>query len=73
MNAMRRFKDLEVVVEKVISSTNGAEIRTPCYHCGRPNHDAKDCRFREAECHNCGKLGHIALDCKSNSEEISEK
>ena len=34
---------------------------------GRPNHDAKDCRFQEAECHNCDKLGHIAPVCESKS------
>ena len=56
-----------MVVQKLVSSTKGAETQTPCYHCGRPNHDAKDCRFWEAECHNCGKLDHIAPVRKSKS------
>ena len=70
----KSFKNQEVVVQKVVSSTKGAETWISCYRCGRPNHNAKDCRFREAECrfreaecHNCGKLGHIVPDCKSKS------
>ena len=39
--------------------------RRSCYRCGRNNHDAKDCKFREATCHNCGKVGHIAPACRS--------
>ena len=27
-----------------------------CHHCGRSNHNEKECRLREAKCHNCGKL-----------------
>ena len=38
-------KNQDMVVQKVTSSTKGAETRIPCYHCDRPNHDAKDCRF----------------------------
>ena len=39
--------------------------RTPCYRCGRSNHDQKDCRFRDATCHHCKKKGHIAPACRS--------
>ena len=31
-----------------------------CYRCGRSNHNAANCKFKEAQCHNCGKTGHIA-------------
>ena len=36
----KSFKKPEVVIQKVISSTKGAETRAPCYGCGRPNKTA---------------------------------
>ena len=38
-----------------------------CYHCGRSNHNAANCKFKEAQCHNCGKTGHIAPACRSKA------
>ena len=35
-----------------------------CYRCGRTNHRASDCKFKEAVCHNCGKRGHLKRRCK---------
>ena len=35
-----------------------------CYRCGRTNHKANDCKFKEAACHNCGKRGHLKRRCK---------
>ena len=40
----KSFKNLEVVVQKLVSPLKEL-IRSPCYWCGRPNHDAKECRF----------------------------
>ena len=37
-----------------------------CYRCGKTNHNASQCRFKEAECHNCGKRGHIKAVCRSS-------
>ena len=45
----KSFKNPEVIVQNVVSCTKGAETRTQCYWCGRPKHEAKNCRFREAE------------------------
>ena len=36
-----------------------------CYRCGRSNHRAADCKFKNAECHACRKTGHIATVCRS--------
>ena len=47
------------------NQTTTEHSRTPCYRCGRSNHDQKDCRFRDATCHNCNKKGHIAPVCLS--------
>ena len=42
------------------SVQKGAGSSTPCYRCGRSNHNPKDCRFRHADCHFCKKKRHIA-------------
>ena len=41
---------------------------SPCYRCGRTNHRASECYFKEAICHNCGKKGHVARACRSRSK-----
>ena len=40
-----------------------------CIHCGRRNHTAAMCKFRDVECHACGKKGHIAPICKSKGKK----
>ena len=44
----------------------GQHQQKSCYRCGRTNHDASNCRFREATCHKCKKKGHNAPVCKSS-------
>ena len=44
---------------------------TPCYRCGRFNHNPKDCRFRNAACHFCKKKGHIASVCRAKQSPKS--
>lgn len=35
-----------------------------CWRCGKSNHTADICRFKEATCHSCGLIGHIKPVCK---------
>ena len=51
---------------KSIQSKRRLQPNQPCYRCGKSNHSAADCRFKDAECHSCGKQGHIAPACRSN-------
>ena len=51
---------------KSIQSKRRPQPNQPCYRCGKSNHSAADCRFKDAECHSCGKQGHIAPACRSN-------
>ena len=37
----------------------------PCYCCGKSNHIATQCKFKEATCHKCQKKDHIASVCQS--------
>ena len=56
----------KLVVRKPVSSA-------PCYRCGRTNHAAKDCRFKDAECHQCKKKGHIAAACRARPPPTSDR
>ncbi len=38
--------------------------RQSCYRCGKTNHAANDCKFKDATCHTCGKKGHIVPVCQ---------
>ena len=58
----KAMKGTEAAVQKL---TVSSKHRSPCYRCGKSNHDAKDCRFRDANCKWCGKKGHIASACRS--------
>ena len=43
----------------------------PCGRCGRGNHAAGECKFRNATCHKCGKVGHIAPVCRSKPQSTN--
>ena len=58
----KALKGTEVAVQKFFTPEKSIP---PCHHCGRTNHEAKACRFREAQCHNCGRKGHIAPICRA--------
>ncbi len=42
----------------------------PCFRCGRSNHKADECKFKEASCFNCGKRGHLKSVCRSPRKEL---
>ncbi|XP_024081037.1 uncharacterized protein K02A2.6-like [Cimex lectularius] len=43
---------------------NKNKTTSKCFHCGWKNHQAKDCKFKNATCHSCSKVGHLASMCK---------
>ena len=46
-------------------SSGATGTSKPCYHCGKSNHKATACYYKEAVCNNCKKKGHIAKICRS--------
>lgn len=59
----KSLKNPEGTVQKL--NVRHTAPSAPCYRCGRTNHAAKDCRFRDAECNFCKKKGHIASACRA--------
>ena len=37
-----------------------------CFRCGKPNHKALECHFKESVCTKCKKKGHLAKVCHSS-------
>ena len=44
-----------------------------CFRCGRANHKAPQCRFKDAVCSNCKKTGHLAKVCRSKQPASKAK
>ena len=51
--------------------SQGQVKQQACSRCGKTNHAAPECRFKDAECHTCGKKGHIAPARRSKSRTRS--
>ena len=64
----KAFMDVEPSIRKFSKYSPKSKERQPCYRCGRTNHNAADCKFKDSECHACGKRGHIAPACRSKTQ-----
>ena len=49
----------------------GKSSRNSCYCCGRPNHQAAECRFRDYKCNKCGKVGHLQAVSKGKNATLT--
>ena len=49
------------------------QIRQTCKHCGRNNHLAVNCRFKNAECYACGTRGHTRNVCPKPQKMKSDR
>ena len=68
----RLFKGTEPAINRLGGRQfQGQGKQPPCSRCGKTNHAAPECRFKDAECHACGKKGHIAPACRSKSRTKS--
>ena len=69
----KAFKTPEPAIRKFSSHAPKPRERQSCYRCGRANHTAADCKFKDAECHACGKTGHIAPACRSRPQHKTQQ
>lgn len=61
----KAFKTTEPAIKKLGTKPPRSCTAQNCYRCGRSNHRADTCKFKDAKCHACGKTGHIAPACRS--------
>ena len=70
----KSLKSTETAIHQVDTKRNPSAVSpSSCFRCGRSNHVAKDCRFRDAVCHTCNKKGHIAPACRSKQQGAKHK
>lgn len=62
-----RGPQVNYLVKKAKARSTGWKGKTTCFCCGKPNHKAKDCRYKEYDCKKCGKKGHLIAVCRSNT------
>ena len=55
--------------EAVIKQVSPANRTVPCKHCGKNNHHASKCHFKEAICNTCHKKGLVAKICRAQRQQ----
>ena len=54
-------------------SSKPAKSSTSCFRCGKPDHLADKCRFKDAICNHCKRKGHIQAACRTKSSGTAVK
>ena len=66
----KSFKTTDPMIKKIGSRFQNA-AGWNCHRCGRSNHTAATCKFKDAKCLKCGKQGHIAPTCQTSKRKQS--
>ena len=51
----------------------GSKKTGPCFRCGGENHQAANCKFKNAVCFKCNLKGHVAKKCRTKQTEKAGK
>ena len=74
---IRRYANIHESVDKQMLAIKNAatvpsgltnqvsSLSTTCYRCGKSNHTASQCRYKDVDCLKCGKKGHLKAVCHS--------
>ena len=58
------------------SASNGdkpdSRKKRKCYHCGKQEHAATDCPFKDSKCHKYGRQGHLAKVCCTKGINLTQ-
>ena len=76
MKAMEMAQNIELVDKQTLAIKNAATVpsgltnqvsslSTMCCRCGKSNHTASQCHYKDVDCLKCGKRGHLKDVCRS--------
>ena len=76
--AEQKVEEMQGAVHKVFVGSKSRprpnqEKNKCCFRCGKENHAAENCFFRNKECHSCHRKGHVSSQCNKFSNRESEK
>ena len=74
--AVEMAQNIESVDKQTLAIKNAATVpsgltnqvsslSTMCYRCGKSNHTASQCRYKDVDCLKCGKRGYLKAVCHS--------
>ena len=58
---------IPAAVNQVTPASHVYQPAKPCYRCGKSNHKASDCYYKETICSRCKKKGHLAKVCRNRT------
>ena len=69
--ADKKSRQFKGATDGVVNKLTGNPPPQPCFRCGKQNHKASSCYFKDATCNHCGKKGHniISKVCRSASSK----
>jgi len=65
--ADKKSHQFKGATDGVVNKLTGNPPPQPYFHCGKQNHKASSCYFKDATCNHSGKKGHISKVCHSAS------
>ncbi|XP_014663412.1 PREDICTED: uncharacterized protein K02A2.6-like [Priapulus caudatus] len=68
-NPVNKVKEHKPFQKAQSPKEGGAKPKFKCYRCGKDNHLANDCRFKNAICNFCKKQGHIEPACMQKARD----
>ena len=54
-----------VATDPSVLTNQVSSLSTTCYKCGKSNHTASQCRYKDVDCLKCGKRGRLKAVCRS--------
>ena len=53
--------------------SSSSPLRKACYRCGKNDHVADNCYYKEAVCNKCKRKGHLAKVCRTKQPQLKDE
>ena len=67
-SAVQGTRDIQSSSSDAVHSVSDRKAKSKCFRCGRTNHKAPQCRYKDTICSKCNKTGHLAKVCQSKKD-----